>query len=55
MTKGSSSFGDFTGKCLEMYFNGTRESWIGARMIINGTDRAELIADYGKKFLAALS
>ncbi len=54
MMQGSSSFGDFTGKCLEMYFNDDKEDPIGARKIINGTDKAELIADYYKKFLQAI-
>lgn len=54
MTKGSSSFGDFTGKCLEMYFNATTEDWIGARKIINGKDKAQTIANYSKKFLTCL-
>lgn len=55
MTKGSSSFGDFTGKCLEMYFNEATEDWVGARRIINGNDRAEDIAKYSKEFYKALS
>lgn len=54
MTKGDSSFGDFTGKALENYFNDKKEDWVGARRIINGTDKAELIAGYGKKFMVAL-
>jgi len=54
MLKGSSSFGDFTGKCLEMYFNSSTEDWIGARKIINGTDKAESIAGYAKLFYACL-
>lgn len=54
MTKGASSFGDFTGKCLEMYFTPKVEDWEGARKIINGTDKKELIAGYGKKFLKCL-
>jgi hypothetical protein len=55
MTKGASSFGDFTGKCLEMYFNGKTEDWVGARKIINGTDKAEVIASYSKTFYKALA
>lgn len=54
MTKGNSHFGDFTGKSLENYFNDTKEDWLNARRIINGTDKAELIAGYGKKFYQAL-
>ena len=54
MLKGASSFGDFTGKCLEMYFNATTEDWLGARKIINGTDKADSIAGYAKKFYSCL-
>jgi putative chitinase len=54
MTKGNSQFGDFTGKSLENYFNDKKEDWVNARRIINGTDKAELIAGYGKKFYKAL-
>jgi putative chitinase len=54
MTKGNSNFGDFTGKSLEHYFNDTKEDWVNARKIINGLDKAELIAGYGKKFYNAL-
>lgn len=54
MTKGNSNFGDFTGKSLEHYFNDKKEDWVNARRIINGTDKADLIAGYGKKFMSAL-
>lgn len=54
MTKGNSHFGDFTGKSLENYFNDKKEDWVNARRIINGTDKADLIAGYGKKFFTAL-
>lgn len=54
MTRGASSVGDFTGKCLEMYFNDKTDDPVGARRIINGTDKAELIADYHRKFLASI-
>ena len=46
--------GDFTGRCLEQFFNATTEDPIGARSIINGTDKAPLIAGYYYDFLAAL-
>jgi putative chitinase len=55
MLMGSSSFGDFTGKCLEMYFNKKTNSPISARKIINGTDKAELIAEYHYKFMDCLT
>lgn len=54
MTRGNSNFGDFTGKSLEHFFNDKKEDWVNARKIINGLDKAELIADYGKKFMDAL-
>lgn len=47
--------GDFTGKHLDMYFTNTLTDWVNARRIINGTDKADLIAGYAKKFHAALS
>lgn len=46
--------GLYTGKKLKDYFNETKEDWVNARKIINGTDKAELIAGYGKKFMGAL-
>lgn len=54
MTTGKSFKGDFTGKHLGNYFNKTMEDWKGARRIINGNDKASLIADYGLSFLRAL-
>jgi hypothetical protein len=50
MTRGASSFGDFTGRCLEQYITDTETDYIGARKIINGRDKAELIAEYAIKF-----
>lgn len=54
MTKSLSLKGDFTGHYLEQYFNDTREDWVNARRIINGLDRAELIAGYAKRFYEIL-
>ncbi len=54
MTRGSSSIGDFTGRCLEQYFNKTTNDPVGARKIINGRDKATLIAGYHSKFLEAI-
>lgn len=45
--------GMFTGKSLGQYFNDETD-WIGARKIVNGTDRAELIAGYAVHFHHAL-
>lgn len=46
--------GLYTGKKLKDYFNDKKEDWVNARRIINGTDKADLIAGYGKKFFSAL-
>lgn len=46
--------GDFTGKCLKNYFNDTTDDPVNARRIINGTDKAELIAGYHRGFLSDL-
>jgi len=47
--------GWFTGKKLSDYFRPGLEDPYNARRIINGTDRASEIADYYRKFLAALT
>jgi len=54
MLRGASARGDFTGKSLEDYFNDTKDDPMGARRIINGTDRAALLANYHKEFLGAI-
>lgn len=54
MTKGASSFGDFTGRSLEQYFNSTTEDPVNARKIINGLDKAMTIAEYYRRFHKAL-
>ncbi|MDP9838199.1 hypothetical protein J2T09_002966 [Neorhizobium huautlense] len=47
--------GIFTGWRLEFFFGRDKTDWVGARKIVNGTDRAELVAGYGRAFAAALS
>ena len=47
--------GDFTGRSLEQYFNATSDDPYNARRIINGLDKAKLIAGYHQKFLVALT
>lgn len=47
--------GTFTGKKLADYFAPDVEDWVNARRIINGLDKANAIADYGKRFYAAIS
>lgn len=46
--------GLFTGKKLTDYFNETVDDAEGARRIVNGTDKAKLIAGYHKNFLDAI-
>lgn len=46
--------GWFTGKKLSDYITLSRSDFVGARRIINGTDRAELIADYARQYDALL-
>ena len=46
--------GTFTGVGLGRYFNATACDWVNARRIINGTDRAEAIADIARAFFVAL-
>lgn len=46
--------GRFTGKRLSTYINDTKTDYENARKIINGTDKAELIASYAIKFSNAL-
>lgn len=47
--------GTYTGKKLSDYFNPTKEDWKNARRIINGLDKANLIADYAREYYGALS
>lgn len=46
--------GMFTDKKLADFFTATRSDWTGARRIVNGTDKAKLIAGYGKSYRAAI-
>lgn len=46
--------GVYTGRKLSQYFNQDDQDWVNARRIINSLDRAELIAEYAKKFYKAL-
>lgn len=46
--------GMFTGKRLADYIAPGRCDFVGARRIVNGTDKADLIAAYADKFLAML-
>lgn len=47
--------GMFTGRKMADYLSRTMEDWVNARRIINGIDKANLIAEYAKKYYAAIS
>lgn len=47
--------GIYTGKKLSDYFTASKDDAIGARAIINGKDKAKLIAGYYKSFLDAIN
>lgn len=47
--------GMFTGKKLSDYFNSNTTDWVNARKIINGLDKAQLIANYARTFYGALT
>ncbi len=46
--------GTFTGKSLNNYFSLNMVDYIGARRIINGNDKAQLIAKYARQFESIL-
>ncbi|MBB4007818.1 glycoside hydrolase family 19 protein [Allorhizobium taibaishanense] len=48
------SEGLFTGAKLAHFFVGAKADWLGARLIINGKERAADVADYAKAFQAVL-
>ena len=54
ITVGGMKDGDFTGKKLSDYINPGLVDYVNARRIVNGTDRAEQIADYAEKYEDAL-
>lgn len=47
--------GLFTGRKLSDMFNDEREDWRAARKIINGLERADLVAAYARAYHAAIS
>lgn len=47
--------GSFTGVGFARFFHGTTSDWKNARKIINGLDCADAIAEYARKYYAALS
>jgi hypothetical protein len=46
--------GLFTGKNLSQYLDGPLADYVGARRIINGTDKDKMIAGYANEFASAL-
>jgi hypothetical protein len=46
--------GDFTGKNLADYISDTNTDYVEARRIVNGTDKAEMIAGYAREFETSL-
>jgi putative chitinase len=46
--------GWFTGKKLSDYFTDEKTDWFNARRIINGVDRARMIAAYARQYWSAL-
>lgn len=46
--------GTFTGKKLPDYVGGGKKDYVGARRVVNGTDRSAMIAGYAKAFETAL-
>lgn len=47
--------GSFTGKKLGDFFSTTKEDWRNARKIINGLEKADLVASYAKSYYGAIS
>lgn len=47
--------GSFTTRKLADYFDGARADWVNARKIINGLDKANLIAGYAKQYYSCIS
>ena len=47
--------GLFTGVGFGRFFNPTTDDWINARKIVNGLDKANLIAGQAQLFYAAIS
>lgn len=54
MVKGMTK-GRFTNRKLGDYFSSTKEDWRHARRVINGLERADLVASYAKSYYGAIS
>lgn len=46
--------GTYTGKKVSDYISNLKSDYVGARRVINGTDKAQLIASYANKFESIL-
>lgn len=46
--------GLFTGHSLDRHFHGVTADWVNARRIINGTERADVVAAHGRAFHVCL-
>lgn len=47
--------GFYTGKRLSNYIAREKCDWVNARRVVNGVDKAQLIADHARRFYAAIS
>ncbi len=47
--------GLYTGRRLAQYIDGAKCDFVNARRIVNGLDKAHLIADHARRFYAAIS
>lgn len=47
--------GLYTGKKLADYIAGAKCDWVNARRIVNGVDKANLIADHARRFYGSIS
>lgn len=47
--------GTFTGKSLSDYLNSSKRDFVNARRIVNGLDKADVIAGYAKAFFSVLT
>jgi predicted chitinase len=47
--------GTFTGRGIDSYINRDETDYVNARKVINGLDKAELIAGYARQFYGALT
>ena len=51
---GGMRMGTFTGKKLDDYINGSKTDFVGARRIVNGTNKASTFAQTAQRILQAM-